>query len=358
MSGSPFIQIRGRGAVHNPPNRFERLEVVPDGDFLDELGLEERTVPTVYLKDPARTLIVSNDSPDVGFDHSINVYRGCEHGCAWCFARPTHEFLGFSAGLDFETRILVKEEAPELLRRELASPRWRPAPLGMSGVTDPYQPVERKLRLTRRCVEVLAEARNPVVVITKNHLVARDADLYAELARHDAAAVFLSVTSLDHGLQRVMEPRTSAPRLRLQAIRRLADAGVPVGALIGPVIPGLTDHEIPRILEAAAEAGASYASYVMLRLPHAVKELFSAWLERHYPDRRERVLHRVSETHGGKLYDSRFHLRGRGQGVYAEQIGTLFAVSARKAGLRSGLVPLSTASFRPPVLDGQQLSLL
>lgn len=349
---SPLVPLRGRGASDNPTNRFERLAVVPDLEAYDP---DDPGPRTVFMRDPTRSLITRNDSPDVGFDYSINPYRGCEHGCSYCFARPTHEFLGFSAGLDFETRILVKEDAPEVLRRELSAPGWKGAPLGMSGVTDPYQPVERRLRITRRCVEVLAEFRNPVAVITKSHAVTRDADLFAELARHDAVAVNVSVTSLDPALQRVMEPRAATPARRLDAIARLAEAGVPTGVIIGPVIPGLNDHEIPGILTACADAGARWASYVALRLPHGLKDLFSTWLEQHFPGSREKVLHRVREIRGGKLYDSRFGVRGRGEGLYADQLEALFEVSRRRAGLTERGLRLSSAAFRRP--GGPQLGL-
>ncbi len=348
------LPIHGRGSADNPKNRFERVEFAPDPEARDA---DEPGPGTVYLRDPAKSLIVRNDSPDVGFDYGINVYRGCENGCAYCFARPTHEYLGYSAGLDFETRILVKEDAPEILRRELSARSWKGAPIGMSGITDPYQPVETRLKLTRRCVEVLAEFRNPVAVITKRHTVARDANLYAELARHQAVMVFLSVTSLDPALQRVMEPRAAAPARRLDAVRALAEAGVPVGVLIGPVIPGLNDHEIPRILEAAAGAGAGFASYVALRLPHGVKELFAGWLERHFPDRKEKVLGRVREMRGGKLYDSRYHVRGRGEGVYADQLEALFRVSRRRVGMAEKPPALSSAAFRVPTAPGGQMGL-
>jgi DNA repair photolyase len=352
LEARPLVAIRGRGAAENPPNRFERIEVLPDPEALDPDAPGPRTV---FLRDPAKTLIVKNDSPDVSFDYGINPYRGCEHGCSYCFARPTHEYLGFSAGLDFETRIMVKEDAPEILRRELSAPKWRGAALGMSGVTDPYQPVERRLQLTRRCVEVLAEFRNPVAVITKSHTVTRDADLYAELARHDAAMVFLSVTTLDASLQRVMEPRASTPARRLEAVSALAEAGVPVGVLIGPVIPGLNDHEIPAILAESARAGASFASYVALRLPHGLKELFASWLDLHFPDRKDKVLNRVRDIRGGELYDSRFHARGRGEGVYADHLASLFRITRRKVGLPESFPALSSAAFRHP--PGAQLGL-
>ena len=272
-----------------------------------------------------------------------------------CYARPTHEYLGFSAGLDFETRILVKEDAPELLRRTLASPRFEPRVIALSGVTDPYQPVEQRLGLTRRCLEVLAEFRNPTAIVTKSRLVARDADVLGELARHEAVSVHVSVTSLDPELHRRMEPRASSPRLRLEAIEALARAGIPVGAMVGPVIPGLTDHEIPGILAAAAGAGASFASWILLRLPFGVAPLFEAWLERHYPERKGKVLHRIQEVRSGRLNDPRFGSRMRGEGLYAEQIESLFALAARRAGLARRGPTLSTRAFRRPA--GAQLAL-
>lgn len=341
--------IRGRGASHNPANRFERLAVVWDG----ERDPDDPGPRTEFFRDCPRTVIARNESPDVGFDTTVNPYRGCEHGCSYCYARPYHEYLGFSAGLDFETKILVKEDAPELLRSELSSRRWQPQPILLSGVTDPYQPAERRLRVTRRCLEVLAEFRNPVAITTKNRLVTRDADLLAELACHGAAAVALSITTLDRRLQRVMEPRTSAPERRLDAIARLSAAGIPTAVTIAPVIPGLTDHELPGIVAAAAEAGAVTAGYIMLRLPHGVAPLFERWLAAHFPERKERVLNRIREIRRGRLYDSRFEVRGRGEGPYARQLERLFRVSCRRAGLARELPPLSAAAFRRPESAGQ-----
>jgi DNA repair photolyase len=349
MEASP---IRGRGACDNPANRFESLSVVRHG----ERGEDDPAPRTELLRDRSHSIIARNDSPDVGFDTTVNPYRGCEHGCVYCYARPYHEYLGFSAGLDFETKILVKEQAPDLLRRELSAPRWQPQPILLSGVTDPYQPVERRLRLTRRCLEVLAEFRNPVAITTKNYLVTRDIDLLVKLARHGAAAVALSVTTLDDGLQRRMEPRTSSPARRLEAIARLAGAGVPVAVTVAPVIPGLTDHELPAIVEAAANAGALSAGYIMLRLPHGVGSLFERWLEQHYPERREKVLGRIREVRGGRLYDSRFSVRGCGAGLYADQLRRLFEVTCKRAGLRPSLPTLSTDAFRRPA-RGVQLRL-
>jgi DNA repair photolyase len=338
---------RGRGARSNPQNRFEKIAIE-----LEEPGPER--VPTELLRDGSKSIIAYNDSPDVGFDASLNPYRGCEHGCIYCYARPTHEYLGFSAGIDFESRIMVKEDAPELLRRELSSRRWQPQALAMSGVTDPYQPVERKLEITRRCLAVLAEFRNPVGVITKNALVTRDIDHLAALAEHGAAAVFLSITTLDPEVARIMEPRASHPRDRLEAVARLAAAGIPVGVMVAPVVPAITDHEMPRILEAAAEAGAQSAGYVMMRLPGAVAGLFEGWLEEHFPDRKDKVMNRVREMRGGKVYDPTFGSRMRGEGIYADQMRATFETFKRRYGLDRPRPQLSTAAFRRP---GEQMSL-
>lgn len=349
-SRRPDAPVLGRGAASNPLNRFETIAYERD----EELGPDEGP-RTIFLRDPSRTIITRNDSPDVGFETSVNPYRGCEHGCSYCFARPTHEYLGFSAGLDFESRIMVKEDAPELLRRELASPKWTPQPIAISGVTDPYQPIEKKLRLTRRCLEVLTEARNPVMIITKNATVARDADLLGELAAHDAAVVCLSITTLDDDLVSRMEPRTSRPSLRLEAIEKLTAAGVPVGVLVAPVVPAINDHEIPAILRAVRQRGARFASYVFLRLPWAVAPLFEEWLGLHYPDRKEKVLSRIREARGGKLYDSTFGKRGRGEGIFADQIRTLFETARRREGLDGRGPDLSVAAFRRPVVDQYRL---
>jgi DNA repair photolyase len=335
--------ISNRGAADNPANRFEKIHLEPDADWDPE---EEPSPKTVFLKDHSSTIITRNDSPDVGFETSVNPYRGCEHGCIYCYARPTHEFLGFSAGLDFETRIMVKENAPELLRRELSSSKWTPQVIAISGVTDCYQPVERRLKLTRGCMEVLAEFRNPVGIVTKNHLVTRDIDVLTELARHRAAAVFVSVTTLDADLRKVMEPRTTPPAGRLAAIEALSGAGIPVGVLVAPVIPGLTDHEMPKILEAAVKAGAKFAGFVVLRLPYAVAPLFEDWLTRHFPDRKDKVLNRIRSLRGGKLNNADFGSRMRGEGIFAEQISQMFHVACRKAGIDGKGPELSVASFK------------
>jgi DNA repair photolyase len=345
--------IKGRGAPISPTNRFEKIAYEREIDWNPEDDIAPRTQ---VLKDTTQTIIAYNNSPDVGFDASINVYRGCEHGCAYCFARPTHEYLGFSPGLDFESKIVVKENAPELLRKEFMSPRWKPQVLAMSGVTDCYQPLERKFQLTRRCLEVLLEFRNPVCIITKNYLVTRDVDLLAQLTAYNAAAVNVSITTLDSTLTPKLEPRASLPKARLEAIRVLSAAGVNVGVLAAPMIPGLTDHELLNIIGEAVQAGAKFAGFVPLRLPFAVKDIFSAWLEQHFPDRKEKVLNRIREMRGGKLNDGNFGSRMRGDGIFAEQLSKMFHVACRKAGLPDEeRRPLTAEHFRRP--PGPQLEL-
>lgn len=348
----PFhYDTRGRGTDRNPANRFERLTVEDDPGAWEEIAaadpdFEPRAPATEFLRDDSQSIISENNSPDLGFSHSLNPYRGCEHGCSYCYARPYHDYLGFNSGLDFETRIMVKERAPELLEERLAKPSWNPVALACSGVTDCYQPVERDLGITRRCLEVLADFRNPVGIVTKNALVTRDIDLLAELARVDAAAVSISVTTLDRDLAGKLEPRASRPRARLEAIRRLSEAGIPVGVSVAPIIPGLNDHEIPAILAAAAEAGASSAFGAVLRLPFTVKDLFAEWLDRHFPDRKETVLGRIRELSGGKLNRSEFGTRLTGTGPLAVQIGQILEVARRRNGLDAPGRPLSAAAFR------------
>src|SRR5262252_2320814 len=341
---SKSLAIRGRGAAGNPGNRFEQTSyAVSEWD-----DPEDPSRDTVFLKDTTRSIITYNESPDVGFDASINPYRGCEHGCIYCFARPNHEYLGFSAGLDFETKILVKEDAPDLLRRELASPRWKSQVIAISGVTDAYQLIERRLQLTRKCLEVLVEFRNPVVIITKNELVTRDIDLLRQLASFDAVLVFVSVTSLDGELARELEPRASQPARRLAAIEALAGARVPVASLVAPVIPGLTDHEMPSIIAAVAKAGALAASYVPLRLPYGVAPLFEEWLKQHRPLQKEKILNRIRDIRGGRLNDPNFVTRMQGSGAYAQHLSELFELSCRKAKLNSRRPVLSAISFQRP----------
>jgi len=344
--------LRGRGSAINPKNRFESIERVPEPpEDRDEVSAPH----TQFYPDRSKSLIAFNDSPDVGFDASINPYRGCEHGCVYCYARPSHEYLGFSAGLDFETKILVKEDAPELLRKELSSPKWKPQLVALSGNTDCYQPVEKQKQLTRRCLEVFLEFRNPVVIVTKSHLVTRDIDILSELAKFDCIGVTISLSTLDPKLASSMEPRASRPARRLAAIRRLADAGVPVGYLQAPMIPGLTDSEAPAIAVAAAQAGAIFSGYVALRLPFAVKDLFEQWLTQHYADKKDKILHRLREIRVGKLNDPNFKSRMRGEGIYAEHMATLFQLARKKSGITERWPKFTTEHFRQPGKD--QLSL-
>jgi len=321
--------------------------------FEDYDPSEDVSPRTQLIPDASSTIINYNNSPDVGFEASINVYRGCEHGCSYCYARITHEYLGFSAGLDFETKIMVKENAPELLRRELLSPKWKPQLIAMSGVTDCYQPVERRLRLTRKCLAVLAEFRNPVGIVTKNHLVTRDIDLLRELAAHQAVAVNLSVNSLNSELARELEPRASSPSHRLAAVEALNKAGIPVGVLVAPVIPALNDHEIPAVLAAAKQAGAQWAGMVVLRLPLTVAPIFEQWLNQRVPEKKDKVLARIREIRGGKLNDPRFGSRMRGEGIFADQISQMFKVARRRVGIPENMPELSINAFRRPA--GSQL---
>ena len=336
---------RGRAAGFNTPNRFEPLHLEPDPAEPGEEGFEER-VPTSYLIDASRSILAENDSPDLGFRFSLNPYRGCEHGCVYCYARPSHEYLGFSAGLDFETKILVKEQAPELLEAALRKRSWQPQVVVLSGNTDCYQPVERRLQLTRRCLEVFHKFRNPVSLITKNHLVTRDLDILGPMAALDLVHVTLSITSLDRRLTAAMEPRTSRPERRLQALEELSRAGVPAGVNVAPLIPGLNDSEAPAILEAAAARGARWANYIMVRLPGAVRPLFLDWLQRHYPDRASKVAHRLEAVRGGQLSDARYGSRMRGEGETAELVARFFQIAKRRHGLDRGGHDLAVHHFR------------
>lgn len=339
----------GRGAVRDLPNRFQVLAMDLDPDVV-QLDPEEGALPnpkTVFLEDKSESIIVRNESPDVGFTAGINPYRGCEHGCAYCYARPYHEYLGFSAGLDFETKIMVKPHAGELLRKELTRPKYQPQILGMSGVTDCYQPAERHFRITRSCLEVLAEFRNPVSIITKNFLVTRDIDVLKELAAFDAVQVSISITTLNADLAAKMEPRASSPKHRLRAIAMLAKAGIPVGVMTAPIVPGLNDREMPAVLEAARAAGAVSAGYTMLRLPYGVKEIFREWLQLHFPERLDRILGTIREVRNGKLNASDFGSRMRGEGPYAEQVGQMFHVFRERLGF-GRMRDLRTEHFRRP----------
>lgn len=354
-------EVVGRGTSLKLANRFEKLHIEDDWEQLEEgdeaLSGQSSKVPTEYYEDQTSTIITSNDSPDVPFDYSINPYKGCLHGCAYCFARPSHEYLGFNAGLDFETRIMVKLHAAKLLREELGKPSWKGSLIALSGVTDCYQPAERKFRLTRGLLEVMLEAKQAVTIVTKNAMVTRDIDLLAPLAADRLAHVNVSVTTLDHELARTLEPRTSTPAAKLAAIRKLSAAGIPVRVLIAPIIPGLTDHETPRILEAVAEAGATSAGFVLLRLPLAVKPIFLDWLTVNRPDHRDKVEGLIRDTRDGALYQSDWTTRQRGTGAYAEQIEQSFAVFRRKFGLDRKLPDYDFTKFTPPQSSSGQMRL-
>ena len=346
-SGEETTEIpvrRGRGARINPPNRFEPLCLEEDPAALDEDEL--RQVPTKYYVDATKTLLARNDSPDIGFTFSLNPYRGCEHGCIYCYARPSHEYLGFSAGLDFETRILVKERAPELLAETFQKRSWVPQVVALSGNTDPYQPLERRLALTRGCLEVFLRHRNPVGIITKNYLVTRDIDLLEQMAKYNLVHVILSITTLHPDLVHIMEPRTSRPERRLQAIEMLAARNIPVSVNVAPIIPGLTDEEMPAILKAAASHGASGAGYTILRLPGAVQDLFIDWVRREFPDRANKIVRRLASLRGGDLTDNRFGKRMRGEGDWADLISRLFRIERKRWGLDAPRRSLSTRHFR------------
>lgn len=355
----PAGPLRGRGAGLNPGNRFESVRLHVLGEHLDHAAAQTKLDPsalqvaTEVYRDDARTIINKVDSPDIGFDWSINPYRGCEHGCIYCYARPFHEMLGFSSGLDFETKIMAKLDAPRMLRKELARSRWQAQTIVMSGVTDCYQPIESKLQITRGCLEVLAQCRQPVAIITKNRLILRDLDLLQELARHNAVRVAISVTSLDSKLAATMEPRASSPADRLHTIATLHEHGVPVMAMVAPVIPGLNDREIPAVLRAVADAGASSAAYVLLRLPHQVKDLFLDWIHQQFPDRAQHIESLIRQSRDGKIYDAQFGRRMKGVGPIASQISNMFKVFSRKYSLIGSGKPMSNAAFRRPTVDGQ-----
>jgi DNA repair photolyase len=328
-------------------------QVAQDAEYLARLGRP----PTEYLPDESQTIVTENDSPDVGFRYSVNPYRGCSHGCSYCYARPTHEYLGLSAGLDFETKVMVKHRAPQLLRDFLARPSWRPETIVFSGVTDCFQPAEREFRLTRGCLEVAAESYQPVGIITKNALVVRDLDILKDLAAHRAVRVSLSITSLDAQLARTMEPRTSSPDARLRALRQLTDAGIPTNVMVAPIIPGLNDNEIPSILTAARDAGAQSAGYVLLKLATTVREVFLDWLQRSYPDCFARVETLIRSTRGGRLNDSQFGRRQRGTGPVADVVADTFRVWTTKLGYADDSPPLNCDDFSPPSPSTGQLRL-
>ena len=358
VSSKQEFPRKGRGAVTNRTTRFESFERVATDDGWDGDGEPLPPLRTVVGIDAARRIIATNESPDILFDQSINPYRGCEHGCIYCFARPTHAYYGLSPGLDFETRLFQKPEAPSLLAQELRKPRYRPSVIVLGANTDPYQPIELGLELTRRILQVLAEFRHPVAIVTKSPLVLRDLDILAPMAEQNLALVTLSVTTLDRSLARKMEPRAATPGRRLAAIRGLSEAGVPAGVLAAPMIPALNDQELESILAAAAEAGATSAGYTLLRLPLEIRDLFVEWLESHFPARAAHVMSLVRDTRNGADYDSRWGKRTRGTGVYADLLETRFRLSRRKLGLDRRRLDLDTALFRPPPAKGDQLNLL
>ncbi|MEX2191109.1 MAG: PA0069 family radical SAM protein [Bacteroidota bacterium] len=347
-SPKPFI---GRGAGFNPPNRFEEIHTGrPPTELEDyfELPDPRQKIPTRFYVDRSKTLLSRNDSPDLGFSYSLNPYRGCEHGCIYCYARPSHEYLGFSSGIDFETKIMVKLDAPALLEEEFSKRSWKPQTIVFSGNTDCYQPAERTLQLTRRCLQVFARFRHPVSLITKNALIQRDIDVLKELASRKLVFVVISITTLDQNLAKIMEPRTSAVQKRLETVTVLAENGIPVGVNVAPIIPGLTESEIPTILQAASERGARHAGYTIVRLSHSVKDLFQDWLHRELPERAAKVLGRIRDVRRGKLSESGFGKRMSGEGGFAEAIDQLFEINCRKFRLNEKPLSLSTQEFLRP----------
>src|SRR5580704_11238445 len=350
--------FKGRGAASNPAVRFEATtrEQTHDGWYEDEIV--EHLSETV-LPDRARSVITTNSSPDVGFEQSINPYRGCSHGCVYCFARPTHAYLGLSPGLDFETKLFYKADAVKILEAQLAKPKYVCKPIALGINTDGYQPLEKKLEVTRSILAVLARCRHPVTIVTKSALVLRDLDLLADLAADRLVSVMVSITSLTDDIKRTLEPRTASPQARLRVVRQLSEAGIPVGVLVAPVIPALTDHEMEDILAAARAAGASSAGYVLLRLPYELKVIFREWLEDHYPDRAAHIMSLINQARGGKDYDSQFGVRMKGAGAYAELLRARFDLAVRKLGLESAdeRYDLDTSKFRPPGPAGSQLTL-
>jgi DNA repair photolyase len=356
-AAAPLRIPAGRGALSNADSRFDasRREAMDDGwGALDE---EPPALKTTVTPDRARSVIARNDSPDIPFRQSINPYRGCEHGCVYCYARPSHAYLGLSPGLDFESRLYAKHDAAQLLEQELARPGHVPDPIALGANTDPYQPVERRLQITRAILQVLARHRHPFTIVTKSALVERDLDILAPLARDNLCAVYVSVTTLDRRLARSLEPRAAAPQRRLEAIRHLAEAGIPTGVIFAPVIPALNDHELEAVLEAAAAAGARCAGRVLLRLPHEVKVLFREWLATHAPLKAAHVMSLVRQARGGRDNDARFGARMTGSGDYAQLLGKRFELACKRLGLNREELALDRRSFRVPARAGDQLGL-
>ncbi len=335
---------KGRASGFNPANRFDTQHTEKVFDDTWESGADIK-VSTQFIPDHTKNILSKNDSPDIPYTYSINPYRGCEHGCIYCYARPSHEYLGYSSGMDFESKILVKYQAARLLEKVFQNPKWIPEPICVSGNTDCYQPAERNLKITRELLKVFLKYRNPVNMITKNFLITRDLDILSELAKWHLVEVVVSITTLDKELAHRMEPRTSIPEKRFEAIERLSAAGVPVGVLTAPIIPGLNDHEFPEILRLASEAGAQSAGYQVLRLPHALKDLFKDWLERNYPDKYNKVIHSIQDVRSGKLSESAFGKRMRGDGMMADHIARVFHTFQRKYGLNKRRSPKTPAPF-------------
>jgi len=349
------IDLKSRGAGLNPKNRFEQIFIDYDDENIERYDDEEVKVPTTYYFDDTKTILAKNDSPDLGFDHSINPYRGCEHGCIYCYARPSHEYLGFSAGLDFETKIMVKRDAALLLEQEFKKKSWKPQPIMFSGNTDCYQPIERKFGITRKCIEVFKKFNHPVGLITKNALILRDIDLLSEMAKENLATAVISITTMNRELSRKLEPRTSVPSVRFDVLEKLSNAGIPVGVNVAPVVPGLNDEEIPAILKEASERGARFAGHVMLRLPFSVKELFLEWLNRNYPEKASKIINRIHDVRNGELSDAKFGSRMSGEGQIAESIHRLFKISCEKFGLNKRKIRLDYGKFKNPEIIQEEL---
>jgi DNA repair photolyase len=349
--------VKGRGARSNDSSRYDMERRVRFDDGWGDGDDAPPPLRTEVIRDATRTIIARNDSPDISFNQSINPYRGCEHGCIYCFARPTHAYLGLSPGLDFETKLFAKPDAAKLLEAELRKPSYKPQVIAMGTNTDPYQPIEREWRVTRSILEVLADFRNPVGIVTKSALIARDIDILAPMAAEGLARVFLSVTTLNRKLARVMEPRAATPQRRLDTIRALSSAGIPTGVMTAPIIPALNDDEMESILGAAAEAGATSAGYTLLRLPLEIKDLFREWLAEHEPGRAKHVMSLIRSMRGGKDYDANWHLRQKGTGPYASLIAQRFAIARRRLGLNRDRSSLDTSKFRRPAQAGDQLAL-
>jgi DNA repair photolyase len=350
--------FKGRGALSNPAGRFEHqnLEAVDDGWYVEE---QADSIATTLEPDRARGIITTNNSPDIPFEYSINPYRGCEHGCIYCYARPSHAYMGLSAGIDFETRLFYKADAGKVLEEELARPGYVCKPITLGANTDPYQPVERQMLVTREVLEVLARTRHPVSIISKSALVLRDLDLLTDLARDNLVSVAISITTLSAETKRSLEPRTASPQARLRAVRELNAAGIPTGVMVAPVIPAITDHEMEAILEAATAAGAHWAGYVLVRLPYEIKDLFRDWLTEHFPDRAAHVMSLIRDMRGGRDNDPRFGTRMRGTGPIAELLRNRFKIACKRLNLNSGSreIPQHTHLFRPPLREGSQLQL-